>query len=258
MIRNRILPIVLVMIGAAWLGPSQAQAAFEFGVKFTVDGTSVFVNDNSVQDSNGLTGQIAWSGVINGVNFAITLTTSDSPGGPGLAKLELQGLQLANTTGSAKSITIAAAANDYTTGVSGGPLGLSLDAVGQVTQAAGPTTVTYTAYADLGNDATGGVPTDLTFPFGTATSVSSSVTINTGGATQGFHLANFLPDAFDPSSAYALGGQFEINLAGGANLNAVSGKSEAVVPEPATGLLALLSLPLVGLGGWIGKRYRRG
>jgi hypothetical protein len=265
MIRIRILPIFAVLIGAAaWLGPpTAAQAAFEFGVKFTVAGTdpAVFIYDGGPGDTNSAAGKISWSGTVNGVDFSITLTTSNAiPGNPDLAELSIGGLDVINTTGVAKLITIEAAANDYVTGVNNGPMPVIGVVSGTVTQGAGSTsTVKFTAAADTGNTATNfpgsTPPTDLDFPFGSATaSVTDSRTL-TGGT--GFTFTATKPDAFDPSSAYALGGKFEISLSGGATLNALSGKTWVPVPEPASFVLLCAALPVLGFGGWCFRRNRK-
>jgi hypothetical protein len=263
MMRKHRSGLIAALLGVAMFFATATPAqAFEFGVKFTVGATSVFIFDGGPGDTAGA-GSIQWTGTVDGVNFAITLTTTNTPGTPDVARLELLGLSINNTTSSTKAITIAAAANDYTTGIDQGLLPLMLVGGGAVNQNSGATTtVAYTAYASTTNTATNNdatpPPTDLDFPFGAPTaSVSDSVSItapNTGSIA--FTLNNTLLAAFDPSAAYALGGKFDISLSGNGSINFLGGKTEVVVPEPATMVSGLAGLALLG-GAYLRRRSKK-
>jgi hypothetical protein len=261
MFRMRPFPMVGILVGIVLIGavPS-VQAAPEFGVKIQVGSQSVFVYDGSVSDGDSSAGAIEWSGTLDGVFFRFTLTTTNSPGTNELAELSIDGINIQNNSGVAKSIMIAAAANGYTTGLDANPLALALTGAGIVKFGAsgGTSNITYTAFADTGDDAVQDDLSGLSFPFGSATaSVSDSVTLGSSGqSTQSFELGATLHDAFDPSSAYALAGQFDLTLSNGASFNLLGGKTNVFAPEPGSLAMLCAGVPIFGLAGVCWRRRK--
>jgi hypothetical protein len=259
---RKFLIAAVVAVAGLVASATQSQAAFEFGVKITVGASDVFIYDNDgVNDVNGAVKKIAYSGTLDGVDFTFTLITTNSPGTGTTAQLAIGNLDLNNTTGVMKSISIQAAANDYATGITQALLPLSMSFTAQVTHVSvnDTTTVEYKALVGTGanNTATTGTPpTALDFPFG-APDASLVKTLNftnfMGSTTLGIDAVK--NNAFAPGGVpYALGGELNISLAAGASLNTVSGKTEVIAPAPAGLLLALTGAPVLGVGAWIRRR----
>lgn len=244
--------IVAAAVAVAFLfsTASKADAAFVFGISFTTTSGTTTIYDGGAGDTNGAAGKIGYSGVLDGFDITVFLSTRTET--PSLAQVAIGSLDLNNTLSTSNSITIRAVATDFATGVNSGALLLSSSVSGMVTPGvAGETSqVKFQSFADAGNNEI------ATFPYGSAFStpqLDSGLLTSGDGSSVGFNLKTSKL-GFDPSSVYSLGSELQIQLSGGSSLNAVSGKTEIATPAPAGLVLALSGTPLLGFGAWLRRR----
>lgn len=249
---KRFMPLGMTLLGTLLFfgAPQPARATFQ--LIFTTSSGNTSITDNGAGDSNAAVGKIGFSGTLDGFDITVFLSTSNSPGTPFLAQLAVGSLDLNNTLATSNNIKVSVADQGYGTGSNGLSMGLSSSLSGMLTQNAGSTsTLKYQSFADAGN-----APL-ATFPFATAfqtTPLSVSLT-SVDGSSQGFNVSTHLGGFTDPSLPFSLASKLDITLSGGASLNAVSGKTEMVVPVPASLALVVTGLPCFGLA--YGVRRRR-
>jgi hypothetical protein len=246
------MPLGMTLLGGLLFFGVSTPARATFAISFTTSAGTTTIADGSGMDSNTAAGKIGFSGSLGGFDITVFLSTSNSPGTPYFAQLTVGTLDLINTLGTSNSISIQAVDQGYMSGLPNVPMGLVSSVSGMVTQSAGDTsTIGFQSYADAANNG------PATFPFATAFQTNPLTASLTGvdGSSQGFSLTTRKFGFTDPAQPFSMASKLDITLAGNANLNAVSGKTEMVVPVPASLALALTGLPCLGLA--YGVRRRR-
>jgi len=238
--------------------PPEAKAIF--AISFQTSSGTTTVLDGGAGDTNVAVGKIGYSGTIDGFDISVFLSTSNSPGSSTLAQVAIGSLDLNNTLGTSNNIVIRAADQGFLVGSQGagtpaGPLTLTSSVSGMVTPgvAGDISNVKFQSFADAGNNPLS------TFPFGSAfatTQLNSGNLTSDDGSSVGFNLKTGKQGFNDPSAPYSLASALDITLSGGSSLNAVSGKTEIAVPEPASLAMAFVGLSVLGFGGWL-RRGRK-
>jgi hypothetical protein len=267
-IRKYLPHIVAALVGAATLGaPSQAQAAFTVSVyddNVLQSGVTATVVNNQLVLFGGSTTHFAVSGGQG---------SSNNPGLPTGAGLDLSTNErvtssvnfftgVANGDGSYTHTIRIVVSEDSFTAPTGTPLNLSSStAGGSIGLTGGSISVAATnqAFLDssIGNSAYGS-PLAYATPSGGATGIATGTASLPPGITA--------PLNFNPGTVAGLvtGGtpftmtdevDFAFTLTSGSSGSAgVSTSSVATVPAPAGIVLALTSLPVAGVGGWLRRR----
>jgi hypothetical protein len=243
---RRLMPLSMILMGTILFFGVSPPAQATFQLQFTTS-----AGTTTLTDTDG-DGQISFSGNLGGFSIFVFLSTSNSPGTGSLAQLAVGSLDLTNTLGTSNTINVRVVDQGYTTGTSGSSMSLASSLSGTVTQsgAGNVSTVTYQSFADAANNPL------ATFPFATAFSTNPlTATLTSVGVSQPFSLNTSKSGFVDPSLPFSMGSKLDITLSGGASLNAVSGKTEMVVPVPASLALVATGLPCFGLA--YGVRRRR-
>jgi hypothetical protein len=130
---KRVLLFIIVALAVGALAPTTAHAAFKLRLS---DGVAppIVVTDGGFGDSNPVVGVITYNGVVGAV-WNVNVTTGTSKpivGGPGIAKLDLNSLNVTTAPGPGGSLTIDLTDTGYATPTGGQP--------GNLTSAIGGTT----------------------------------------------------------------------------------------------------------------------
>jgi len=258
---GKIRPLLAVLVAAAILGaPTHARASYAVQVYddgVLQGGIFTFVSGNSLLFVGSTT------------HFSLTSGTgsSNNPGSQGGSMLSLSNNETVTSnfgsTGGTHTIKIVLS-QDTWTAPTGTPLVLSSSGGGSLTYSGGtnPTatqsvTATYQGFLDNSNTLFG-MPGGAGTPLQTATA-----TLNTIGSTA--------PLVFSPGvsvnpnvpggTPFALTDVLELTFTLGAgsgqtaaNISATTNVNVAAVPAPAGLLLALSSIPCLGIGAWIRRR----
>lgn len=192
-------------------------------------------------------GGLFFNGTVGNFQITVAMSMSNSPGSGSLASLSIDTVRIQNISSSTQTLTMAAAATGFSTGQIGAPLTLTSLLAGILSQGSGTSTLTMQSFVDPQNRGLG------SFPFGSAFGTTLSTTLEGGLASQffGLNTSAQTPFLFN-GEPYSLASLLTITLAGGGSLNFVAGKTEVIVPEPATLVGCLSGIACIGA-----YRFRR-
>jgi hypothetical protein len=243
-----------LLAGMAIFGSASAQAALVLTIQqgattatATADTTTGMITTSSgpgtfFVDKDAITGEttLAYKGTLNGVVFNLTTAaTTNTPGTPTMAMLNLSSSTISNTNTIAKSFTISTSADGYTAPTGSATVPVALDyANGGVLTNGSISGGTFDASADGVN------ATQQTFS-------------GTGAAVA---LANNPPTtilfSFPSSTPYTMTSSITATLGASSSTASLGGTvSISAVPEPSSVMTALTGVGLVGLGA-VRRKYR--
>jgi hypothetical protein len=179
--------------------------------------------------------QLDYTGAINGVQFSLTATASNSPGSTQFGELSFGTATITNPTtakgGSAATITIAASDTGFFQ-----PLGPAL--LQNSTSGTGSGTLTAGTFISSADHQAG---TPLVF-VGTNGLSGTNFSIASGPNTAGVVTA---------SQPYTVNELYQVALTAGSSLKSAGGLATlSAVPEPSTVVTALAGLPVFGFLAW--------
>jgi len=237
-IRNFLPLAVAALIGAAILGaPTQANAAFQLALQEAgINGGAITVVSSG---SDFQAGGITFSGVYG--DFTVSILGGTSNNGALQSNILSSTTSVTNNDGAGKTLNLFVTQTNYTlpTGTSlavESGLGGSLIGISTVTLAG-----IFQAYADKNNNALG--LTDFTN--GTQTATQSGTTYDTGSAVGAFTRL---------ATPYSLTSVARLTISAGGTVNYSDHVNVTATPEPATVVLALTGLPVLGIGSWLRRR----
>jgi hypothetical protein len=271
------LSFALAMAGAVLLGPATKARATLTLVATETSGPTLVAQDNQVagtvinagalgvltttiSDSLPAAGQLGLGG-LSGVVFGDFLvsgsvSTSNSPGSPGLAQLISSSLSVVNTTAVAHTITLQISDSGYTMptpplfgATAGGTFNIVTDPItgAPLAPTVNGNSVNALAFANFSNSLFGTGVTVQNFSFSTDT---------TNLTTSSY--ANTVPNTIlGPGTIpYSMTVELVFTVAGNNELSSRNDTITAVnvVPEPATLAMAFSVLPLLGLAAWRKRR----
>ncbi|MEM6333362.1 MAG: PEP-CTERM sorting domain-containing protein [Planctomycetota bacterium] len=150
-------------------------------LRLTADASIVTVVDNGVGDTDTAVGQVAFTGSVGGIETAITVGVSNSPGTPTLASLNLTSLAI-NNFGPATSLTVELSDTDFLAPDPAGGI-IDLLAAASASTTVGSVDVGFTGYANDSNtvfgteQASGPLNFSVSTPAGSGASAITPVTI---------------------------------------------------------------------------------
>lgn len=213
------------------LGASSAGAAvLTMSLTDVTGSTSVFCDNGIGGCAGGFSGLmngplLSYSGAVGSWNTALTATTTNSPGTPTLATLDLTQLVLTNQTNAARTFEILVTGFGYTT-----PPGDPLDFFGSASTSSQGVTGLVDSFSYFDPTNSGALANQIACSFVPGTNNScaqNAFSVNNGGG------------------AYSLSHMLRITLNGGQSINLTGNASVRNVPEPGT--VALLGLSIFGL-----------
>ncbi|MEO0586936.1 MAG: PEP-CTERM sorting domain-containing protein [Planctomycetota bacterium] len=222
--------VVVTMTAGAGLTAATVEAA-PLTLRLTSDASIITVVDNGVGDTDTAIGQVAFSGTVGGIETAITVGVSNSPGTSDLASLNLTSLAINNVGGATSLMVELSDAGFLAPNPAGGVIDLLAAASASTT--VGSVDVDFTGYA---NDSNGIFATEqasspagfsVSTPAGTGSSAITPVTLG---------------------APYSLTSVLELDIDAG-TIATVTGNT-SIIPEPAT-------LALIAAGIAVGVIRRR-
>jgi hypothetical protein len=232
--KSALLATMAVCGLSLWGAVSAAPAALI--VTLSNGATTASITDNLAGDSNPNPGQITYVGAVGGFSTTITIATSNSPGAPTGAILQMSSIDVRNDSSNQQTLSITVGDTDFIL-PSGAFLGSAF--AGTFTNAQIGDSTAFQSFADSSNTQYGQSGPTVT------TTGAQSFVLATGISPTSFNtLDAWVP--FASPTAYSLTNLTSITLAPGAQSN-VSGTTTVTVsgpgsgsdaPEPAT--LALL------------------
>jgi len=243
-----------LLAGMTIFGSASAQAALVLTIQqgattatATADTTTGAISSSSgpgtfFSQKDAITGEttLAYTGTLNGVVFNLTTAaTSNTPGTPLLAMLNLSSSTITNTNLTAKSFTFSTSADGYTapTGSATVPVALDYSNAGILTNGS-ISGGTFDASAD------GTAATQQTF-----SGSGAAVSIANNPPTQVLF-------SFPSSTPYTMTSSITATLGASSSTATLGGTvSISAVPEPSSVMTALTGVGLVGLGA-VRRKYR--
>jgi len=235
--------LAAVLAGIVLLGAPQSARAGFLNLYLQEDGGPIILVASSPGPVVSFTGDFSIGGASvfgSGGDFSVAAFGGFKNNAAVKSSLLESTTSVVNNTGSTHTLHLWVSANDYTLPV-GSPLVVESSLGGSVDQGTLTLTNIFQAYADKNNNL---------LPFGTSitdfTNGSQSATMNgtsfdTGSAA----------GLFTRTGDYSLTSVTNFELSGGSTANFSSHVNvTAVVPEPATVVLALIALPVVGAYSW--------
>jgi len=231
--RNIRTLVVAALVGYAYLGaPTPAHAAF-----------NIYLDSGSgqtlVATGNADFGIASFSGTYNGFVVKVLAATSDN--GATLSDLQSSTLSVQNTNASTKTLTVTVTQTNYSL-PAGTPLFVESGLSGSISSGTLGMTGIFQAYADKNNavQGTGG------FTNGVQNGIQSGSTYDTGSKIGLFNRT--------AGSPYSLTTVSTLMMSAGGKVNLSSTVNVTPVPAPAGVVLALSSLPFLGIGTWLRRR----
>jgi hypothetical protein len=251
---RRGLPIGAALIAIAGLTPSsRADLVIDAS-----DGTTT-VELARVSNGSGLANVFA-SNLFGGFTVALTAISKPFGNSPEQATLQNETLQITNTGGSGKTLTISMTDTGFTYPFpKGDPLVVTSSVNGTLNNLQQGNNVSFQSFMDVNNQEFGKTQTTgAQGPFaynGIANTTIGALDQALFGGTQATVNGNF---AWDPSinPAYSITSQFVLTLSAGAVANLSGTTSLSPTPEPATAVMAAAGIPLVVFGAWLRRRCK--
>jgi len=227
--------IVAALVGVAMLGaPASARASFSLYLQEDGGG---FVLKDTQADFTG----VSFNGTFGDFKIQFLGGSSDNTGTP--SDLLTGVTSIKNLSGNTHTLSIWVNQTNYTL-PTGTPLIVESGMAATINSGTLKLTDIFQAYADTNNG------TPLTtgtsdFTNGPQDATKTGSTADTGSATGLFNRTN---------TNYSLTSVSNFELSGGGQINSSSHVNVSAVPAPAGVVLALSSLPFLGIGTWLRRR----